>query len=445
MTSVNRMRRSSDGHDERNIARLSLILANKRVPSEMKHWVKEFPSPDTVGTSMRIECTAGHGSVVPHGVDNDVLLGLINAYVAEGMPDSGVVRLTAYRLLQLSSLNVGGSRYAALSASLRRLQTSTFDITDSWFDNEEAQYRSVTTSLVLKFVVLDGDRRVENLSGLRSESLLEITLDSDLTGSIRSGYIRPLDFDALRKLTQPLARLLFRILNEVRYPVDQATHTSYRVGVLAWSKHLGFLDDRAFRVRRALDPAHEQLLDIGFLKSVEYLGRGEHQEILYVFANELLPPADPGAVALLTQHGVSQPVAVQLAAKHGSALITRQVQHFERLLQGGYKARNKAALLVDVIREPDKYPDADGPLAKPVKALRRTQALEDDAEPPRTVAGARLLLSGVKAPELVLMEAAELFVEGLVSTQELLDLRQDENAGGTILLWGVRRHHSTAP
>lgn len=50
---------------------------------------------------------APRDDVVPHGLDNDVLLNLVNAYTAAGMPGDGVVRLTAYALLQYSSLTDG--------------------------------------------------------------------------------------------------------------------------------------------------------------------------------------------------------------------------------------------------------------------------------------------------------------------------------------------------
>ena len=98
MPKVVRQNRQIDGHDERNLARLSLVLANNRVPKTKINWVKEFVSQDGIGTTIRVECTAPRQDVVPHGVDNDILLGLVNAYIAEGMPSSGIVRVSGYSL-----------------------------------------------------------------------------------------------------------------------------------------------------------------------------------------------------------------------------------------------------------------------------------------------------------------------------------------------------------
>lgn len=436
-----RQPRPVNGHDERNLARLSLVLANNRVPKTQTSWIKEFVSSDELGTTIRVECTAPRQDVVPHGMDNDILLGLVNAYIAAGMPISGVLRTTSYNLLQYSSLADSGFHYSSLAESLRRFQGTVYKITDSWYDNEHYQYRSINTSLVMKFVVVDKDRQPDAFKELKADSLLEITLDSDLTASIRGGFIRPLDLQFLRKLSQPLPRLLFRVLSEQRHPHDQPSVGSYQVSLRAWGQHLGILDDRAFRIRRTLDPAHKQLIEQGFLKGVDYLGRGETQEVLYTFAELALPPANPEAVSLLTQRGVSHAISVQLAAEHGADAIQRQVQKFDGLIAGGYKVRNKAALLVDVIRNPAKYPESGpaAPALAPVPRRITLEAPEPLLEPPRTPAGARVLLISVRLPEPLLQRAIELFVAGTVSATELLSLKQDKDSARTVTKWIERQ------
>lgn len=434
-----------NGHDERNLARLSLVLASNRVPSDMTSWVKNYPSVDGVGLTLRVECTAPRQDVVPHGVDNDVLLGLVNAYVVAGMPVGGTVRVTAYALLQYSSLGDSGFHYGLLEQSLRRLQGTVYKISDSWFDNKQFRFRSVNTSLVLKFTVVDRDQDPADLGSMRADSLLEITLDSDLTSSIRSGYIRPLDMTFMRQLQQPLPRLLFRLLSEQRHPHGQQPVSSFQVGLRAWGQHLGILDARPSRIRRSLEPAHRQLLEHGFLVSVEYVGRGDDQEVAYGFAERSLSPAHPEAVAALTGHGVSHAVAVRLAAQYGPQVVSEQARRFERLIASGYQARNRAALLVDLLRNPGKYPDSAAlPVEKAVSGSgrRRDPAAPPEPllEPPRTVASARVILKSISLPEHLVLDAAELFVEGHVSVSELLSMRQDPDPVRTVTLWGARRH-----
>lgn len=432
----------SSGHDERNLARLSLVLANNRIPKDKASWVKEFPSPDGLGVTIKVECTAPRHDVVPHGVDNDVLLGLVNAYIAAGMPLNGVIRTTGYSLLNYSTLGDSGFHYATLAESLRRFQGTVYTITDSWYDNNSFQYRSVTTSLVLKFVMLDKDRQPDAFGDLRAETLLEITLDSDLTASIRGGFIRPLDLQFLRRLNQPLPRLLFRVLSEQRHPIGQAPVSSFQVGLKAWAQHLGILDDRPFRIRRALEPAHQQLKEQGFLREVEYLGRGDSQEVQYIFAELPVSPADPETVSLLTQRGVSHAIAVQLGAQYGLERTQEAVQRFESLLSGGYKARSKPALLVDLLRNPEKYASARSlPAPHEVPPMRQRRAPEPllEAKPPRTEQSARFLLRGLPLPDTLLQQATELFVAGLVSVTEMTALRRSDNPAHEITLWAARR------
>lgn len=251
-----------------------------------------------------------------------------------------------------------GFHYSSLAESLWRFQGTTCKITGSWYDNEQYHFRSVNTSLVRKVVVVDRDRHPDAFRELKADSLLEIILDSDLAASTCGGVIRPLDLQFLRKLSQPLPRLLFRVLSEQRHPHDQPPVGSYQVSLRVWGQHLGILDDRAYRICRTLDPAHTQLIDQGFLGSVDDLGRGETQEVIHTFAELALPPANPEAVSLLTQRDVSHAISVQLAAESGHEHVKQQVAKFDALLAGGYRARNRAALLVDVMRNPSKYPES---------------------------------------------------------------------------------------
>lgn len=437
------------GHDERNLARLSLILANNRVPSTLTTWTKEFKPSGDLGTSVSVTCTAPRHDVVPHGSDNDILLGLVNAYIAARMPESGLMRLTAYQLLTFSSLPNAQPYHDELMRTLSRLQGTVYRIRDSWYDKDQYRYRDINTSLILKFTVLDRAQNPEAFKNLRAESLLEITLDSDLTASIRSGFIRALDLTVLKSLKQPLARLLFRILSEQHWPHDApASVTSFRINLRTWGQHLGILDDRADRIRRTLEPAHQQLITQGFLQGVEYFGRGAGQDVLYTFRPHTdalpaavvippdpatTPPADPATTALLTARGVSHQIALQLAARHGPASVQQRVAKFDGMIASGYKVRSRPGLLVDIIQHPEKYPNE----ATPPPPARQVNP-EPLLEPARTPAAARLFLAPLKLSSVLEQVATDLFLDHLVTTQDLLDLRSAPAPEQVILAWQAR-------
>lgn len=439
-----RLARLAEGHDERNLARLSLVLANNRVPSTLTTWTKEFKSTEDLGTSISVTCTAPRQDVVPHGSDNDVLLGLVNAYINAGMPESGLMRLTAYQLLTLSCLPTTQAYHDDLLRTLRRFQGTVYRIRDSWYDNAQYRYRDINTSLILKFTVVDRAQNPEAFEKLRAESLLEITLDSDLTASIRRGFIRPLDLTVLKTLKQPLARLLFRVLSEQRHPHDApASVTSFRINLRTWAQHLGILDDRAFRIRRTLEPAHQQLTAQGFLQDVEYVGRGDGQDVLYTFKTQtddapavvIMPPADPATTALLTKRGVNHSTALKYAAQLGPDTVRQHVATFDAMIARGYPARSRAGLLVDLLKNPEKYETAAPPSPPP---RPRPADPEPLLEPARTPATARVLLTPLKLPSVLERLAIDLFVDHLVTMQELLDLRAAPDPKQVILLWQSR-------
>nr|WP_230294179.1 hypothetical protein [Deinococcus sp. 6GRE01] len=75
---------TESSHDELNLNRLMFIVATNRVPTSAVGWEKTV-TIDHQGP-IHIRCTAGRDNVVPHGIDNDVIVGLVNLYVQQGMP-----------------------------------------------------------------------------------------------------------------------------------------------------------------------------------------------------------------------------------------------------------------------------------------------------------------------------------------------------------------------
>ena len=92
-----------NGHDELNVARLSLISAQSRVPADYTNWTRTYQAG---GKTVTVTCTAITGQVVPHGLDNDVMVAIINLYLEDGCPEDGTVRVSMHRLQRAANLNV---------------------------------------------------------------------------------------------------------------------------------------------------------------------------------------------------------------------------------------------------------------------------------------------------------------------------------------------------
>ncbi|MCD0161246.1 replication initiator protein A, partial [Deinococcus sp. 6YEL10] len=126
---------TESSHDELNLNRLMFIVATNRVPTSAVGWEKTV-TIDHQGP-IHIRCTAGRDNVVPHGIDNDVIVGLVNLYVQQGMPDDGRITVTVSDLLRACGLSKNGRIYREIRESLGRLADTKYDFMKSWYDAEQ--------------------------------------------------------------------------------------------------------------------------------------------------------------------------------------------------------------------------------------------------------------------------------------------------------------------
>ncbi|WP_146009527.1 replication initiator protein A [Deinococcus planocerae] len=434
------------GSEERNLNRLSLVLAASRVPDTMTFWSRSWSSSDHLGVTVHVSCLASANDVVPHGIDNDILFGLTNAYLGAGMPPDNTFRVTAYQLLVYAALPIGGHSYAVIKPSLTRLRNSTFTITDSWYDRKEESYQSLSTSLVQNWKVIERRRMPSSFEdeSVNADALFQVTLDPDLARSIRLGYIRPVDLNILRSLNQPLTRTLYRRLEDERNPVDRPEQQVYQTALLPWAERLG-INGRPDTVRRALQTPHQQLLECGFLADVGYLGRGRNQDVQYVFARATQPPARPEAVAALTSRRITQGAALRYAAEYGLEAVLAAVERYDALLAAGYQAKSMSGLLVDILRDPLKYQTLEDVLPADRAPRLLTPApplpVPQDPEPgeeERSLHTAAFILRKLTLPDTLKDTATELYLRGVVTAAELASLKHEAMPAKTVLLWSTR-------
>lgn len=209
----------------------------------------------------------------------------------------------------------------------------------------------------------------------------------------------------------------------------------FQTPLLPWATRLG-INGRPDTIRRALDAPHRQLIACRFLQDVHYLGRGKAQQVQYVFAQTERPPARPEAVAALTSRRITQGAALKYAAEYGLEAVQSAVRRFDELLAAGYKAKSASGLLVDILRDPQKYQviDAPPPVTRP--AVKAVPAEPEPPEPEeRSLHTARFLLRKVTLPDAVKDQAAELYLQGHVTAAQLAALSADEDAIRTVLSW----------
>jgi plasmid replication initiation protein len=344
--------------DETNVARLGLISIQERLPNEVTSWEEEF---EISGKRMRLACyaVAEHGGV-PHGLDNDLSLALIALYIDAGSPEDGTFTCNVHQVLKLMGLATSGYYYQALHESLMRLATTTYVLSEAWRKGDRWENATFRYIEKLHFTSPEKSKRLDASSAIR------VTLAAEIAASIRNRYIKPLDLEFLTALERPITRALYRILDAQRIPFDSdpevaVNNNVFEANLEDWAKACKINQRRPDKIRRTLEGAHEDLLRKGFLRSVEYIGRGSKQRIRYVFGKDVGQPLDPVAIEALTQEGVSPLTAQALVRKFSRERIQNRLELYRAILANGYNPRNRVGFLVDVIRDEDgKYAEPEG-------------------------------------------------------------------------------------
>ncbi|MBO1438793.1 replication initiator protein A [Meiothermus sp. CFH 77666] len=367
--------------DEANVARLGLISIQERIPPDYTSWSVEI---NLDGRRARLSCVAvsEHGGV-PHGLDNDVSLALISLYQEAGAPEDGTIVTTAYRILSIVGWDTSGHYYQALKESLERLTTATYTASEAWRSGKK--WTTVTFRYIERLEYTSEDDKLS----LSAPSVLKIRLAREIVESVRARYLKPLDLGFLTTLERPLTRALYRLLDAQRVSPDGGEVNQFRTNIVDWAKACKIVDQTPARVRRTLEGAHQELIERGYLARVDYEGRGQKQEIRYTFGQQVYVSRENlRLLEKIAAHGVARPVGQALLAQYGAERIAERLNRYEAILNSGYKPRNRAGFLVDVIRDEEaKYADPEGFVSKSRRKatndVRQRLALEAKREEER--------------------------------------------------------------
>ncbi|ULH17555.1 replication initiator protein A (plasmid) [Deinococcus sp. KNUC1210] len=356
--------------DETNLSRLGLISAQERIAESYTTWKTSF---DANGHDGELSCfSPAEVGGVPHGVDGDFVTALNTMYVEQGAPQDGFVHTTAYQLIQRAGFEDNGTNYERLETSLRRLTVAKYVIGRAWRRRGEGPngWASVTFSYISQIRQSTPERR-----SLSRGTTLSVQLADPVAESIRNEYTHPLDIEFQISLKRPLARALYRLLSSRKHNEHDPLHPYQEFTVLVsdWARDCKLTETETYRIKRNLQDAHDELVRRAFLQDVVYDGRGLKATVRYVFGSEgdptpvvqVLP--DSAVVQALLVHQVARSVAVKLIKDFGEEHVLERLRKFETVVETGYPVRQRAALLVDIIKDQaGKYALSAVPVSKSV-------------------------------------------------------------------------------
>ncbi len=366
--------------DELNLGRLGLICVQERIPDKYTSWEVAF---EVDGQPALLSCVApSEFGGVPHGLDGDILNGILAIFVEQGAPEGGEVISTAHQILQRAGLDTGGRYYQVLRASLHRLNSAKFVTQNAWRAHGQRRWTTQTFSLV-EGLAYESDEQT-----LGKGSVIHIRLPKPLVLSVRSKFIKPLDPVLLELLERPLARSVYRLLDAKRYdPTDpQVITMELRMALVAWGQECKLKDLVPSRIRRTLEKAHDDLKACGYLSDVDYEGVGSGQEIVYRFGDGSCFGLD--LISRIMKHGVGQYVAQGIVQSVSREDLLHRLAKAEFLLgRDRDRIQNVAGFVVTVLKDDgSRYPDPEGfvsPTA--VSAPPPSPTVEEDVEVVRRV------------------------------------------------------------
>ena len=267
----------------------------------------------------------------------------MNLFIEQGCPDHNTITITSYALIGRLRLPDSGASYQALRQSLLRLSGTTFVI-EGWVNLDGGSVVETSFRLIERVTRQRRALQEEVGQSFSSSSTLKITLPAEIANNIRAQHLKPLDLDFMLSLNNSLTRGLFRTLDAEL----QLGKSVFEINLVEWGRRCRLMDLRPDRIRRTLDPAHQELLERRYLKSTDYIGRGQTQRVRY----ELMAqhPDHPLTTEQLTLVGRLKNVGVS----DGQA---------QRFVRGNRDAASRVNLTEAVVAATTQFKKSQGALA----------------------------------------------------------------------------------
>ncbi|GGO38030.1 replication initiator protein A [Deinococcus humi] len=342
---------------ERNLDRLGFFSIQTRLSAEPT-WHSHF---QVGGRTVEVHGEGTRGR--PHGADTDIMLGLEQLFVAQGSPEDNWIHTTPNALREAAMMTKNGRAFRRIREGLLRIWAAGFIVREGWVDPTGRPVR-FNAAFRLFEELRYWDMETSDLPELLPDARLSVRLSNQLASSIRAGFTHALRREVLTHLEQPHSRALYRLAEAHRYADDGTMLRTLSVPLMDWREACGIREERASKVMRALDTAHEELAAAGYLTDIQVVGRGQNQRLDYVFRQENEP--DPALVRLLREYRIGGPRAVQLATEFPQR-VEAAVRYYDHVKAQGKIIRNPPGFIADIIADSEKYelpstlPDSHNP------------------------------------------------------------------------------------
>ena len=251
-----------NGRDEMNLVEFPFATLSDRSDGVR---ILEFQVLDTdratgLPVERKLTVTGDMKFGLPTAKDEEVYLGLLQLTKFHTDFSSPTVQFTRHELIRLLDWPSNDWAYERIATALARLTGVRLFYQNAWRDNANKVFKDRGGFGILdSFVLRDGRKGSGPVEDLHSE----FRWNAVLFESFQAGYLKRLDFETVRTLGTK-AKRLYRYLDKHFNPPKYA-RLVFDLRTLACER-LGFSRDYdAVQIRRALQPAVEELEAQGFL------------------------------------------------------------------------------------------------------------------------------------------------------------------------------------
>ncbi|MAT69907.1 MAG: hypothetical protein CMJ58_10325 [Planctomycetaceae bacterium] len=358
------------GRDEMNLLEHSISSANKNVDRTTRsiEFTQEARDPETrelVTRSWKVSFSAEYGRPVPK--DDDVFVALMKVSQAQGLMDKAAsvqavnpqVSFSSRHLIKILGWGDDGRSYQAIDDALNRLCGVRIVATNYWYDNANKLW------VDRKFGIIDDvflyERAKYDRAKRRAVAAGEphpqswIRWSDVMLESFQAGYVRKLDIEFYRSLTNPISRKLFRYLGKQFWERSSRTRHEIDLADLCVEK-LGYKRGTPIpELERRVAPAIEELERSGVFGLQHRLEKGYGRCRVVFRCNRQSRTKRETAPALglaqkLVELGIRPADAETAVRRHSPERILEDVEDSAFRERAGMLKKSRAGFLATMLK-----------------------------------------------------------------------------------------------
>lgn len=255
---------------------------------------------------------------MPGPVDQDVYLAVLQLLQQRGgMPEDGELKFSLYELRKLLGWSDdSGGAYHQIKDSLLRIATTSVQSKNAFYIAGDR------TRLNDTFTIWSVHFSEHESGGVTVRERHMLRFHPIFIRNYLAQYLKGLDAEFFWSLKSPFSKRLYRLVDH-----ERKGGLSWKTDLFSLKSQLPLADYQyASQIKRAIQKAHEELTERGFLSEVEYADRsGVTYKVSKEFAQKQKArelsgsPEEMFAIERLIREGVRGNTARDLVAEHGSA------------------------------------------------------------------------------------------------------------------------------